>query len=164
MLVQVDLSKVKNLPWPQYAIRFALGGLITATAGILAEKFGPAIGGLFLAFPAIFPASVTLVEKTERDRKRNKGLSGDKRARAAATLDTHGAALGSVALMPFAVLIWLSVARYPPWMVLLAATTAWTGSAVAAWAAARWFRHRHALSRANNHNGVRMSPESIKSK
>ncbi len=57
MLVKVDFSKVNELDYRQYAIRFALGGLIPAIAGILAGKFGPAVGGLFLAFPAIFPAS-----------------------------------------------------------------------------------------------------------
>ena len=38
---------------------FFFGGLITAVAGVIAQRFGPIIGGLFLAFPAIFPASAT---------------------------------------------------------------------------------------------------------
>jgi hypothetical protein len=32
--------------------------------GLLAKKFGSTVGGLFLAFPAIFPASATLIEST----------------------------------------------------------------------------------------------------
>jgi hypothetical protein len=32
-------------------------------AGLVADIFGPATGGLFLAFPAIFCASVTLIER-----------------------------------------------------------------------------------------------------
>ncbi len=52
-----------------YAIRFLFGGLITVAAGIIAKRFGPGIGGLFLAFPAIFPASATLIEKHEKEKK-----------------------------------------------------------------------------------------------
>jgi hypothetical protein len=36
---------------------------MTAIPGWIASKYGPVVGGLFLAFPAIFPASATLVEK-----------------------------------------------------------------------------------------------------
>ena len=43
---------------------------------MIAPKWGPGIGGLFLAFPAIFPASDTLIEKHERRRKQKKGLQG----------------------------------------------------------------------------------------
>jgi hypothetical protein len=38
-----------------YAIRFVIGGLITTATGLVARKFGPVVGGLFLAYPAIFP-------------------------------------------------------------------------------------------------------------
>jgi hypothetical protein len=40
-----------------------LGGVVTVVAGLLAKHYGPVFGGLFLAFPAIFPASATLVDK-----------------------------------------------------------------------------------------------------
>jgi hypothetical protein len=148
MLVKVEAPKRKE--WSQYAVRFALGGLITAITGIVANKFGPGVGGLFLAFPAIFPASVTLVEKTERNSKRKKGLRGDARGRSAAALDAYGAALGSVALIPFAVLIWLTIPNHTPWVVLFGATAVWTGGAVSAWVALRWLRHHRAASRVNN--------------
>jgi hypothetical protein len=49
--------------WYEYLVRFALGGAIAVTARILAEHFGPVFGRLFLAFPAIFPASAALVAK-----------------------------------------------------------------------------------------------------
>jgi membrane protein YqaA with SNARE-associated domain len=147
MVIRADTSKLKQLDWWQFGIRFVLGGLITAVAGILAEKLGPAIGGLFLAFPAIFSASVTLVEKNERENKQKKGLTGDERGRAAAMLDAYGAALGSIALMLFAVLIWLQVTRHAPWRVLLEATAVWIAGAVTAWTIARRLRHHHAASR-----------------
>jgi hypothetical protein len=37
-----------------------MGGLVTVITGIVAKNWGPVIGGLFLAFPAIFPASATI--------------------------------------------------------------------------------------------------------
>jgi hypothetical protein len=41
------------------ALRQTLGGAMTVIAGLIAARSGPVIGGLFLAFPAIFPASAT---------------------------------------------------------------------------------------------------------
>ncbi len=60
--IVIDLSSVRQTTLGQYATRFLIGGAITALVGIIAGKFGPGIGGLFLAFPAIFPAIATLVE------------------------------------------------------------------------------------------------------
>jgi hypothetical protein len=54
-----------------------LGGAITVIAGLIAAHFG----GLFLAFPAIFPASATLIEKHARERKRKAGLRGTRRGK-----------------------------------------------------------------------------------
>jgi hypothetical protein len=53
MRIQVDLSTLGQTKWHDYAVRFLFGGLITVIAGIIAKKFGPGIGGLFLAFPAM---------------------------------------------------------------------------------------------------------------
>jgi len=39
---------------------------MTVIAGLIAFRFGPVVGGLFLAFPAIFPASATLIERHGR--------------------------------------------------------------------------------------------------
>jgi nicotinamidase-related amidase len=68
-------------------IRFALGGAMTVIAGLIASRYGPVVGGLFLAFPAIFPASATLIEKHQRERKKKAGLSGARRGKEAAALD-----------------------------------------------------------------------------
>src|SRR6185437_11521678 len=62
-------------------------------AGLVAQRWGPSISGLFLAFPAIFPASATLVEKHEKQRKNRAGLQGPMRGREAAALEAAGAAL-----------------------------------------------------------------------
>jgi Protein of unknown function (DUF3147) len=63
MIVSVKWAALKQTHGYEYVVRFALGGLATVFAGVIAELFGPETGGLFLAFPAIFCASATLVEK-----------------------------------------------------------------------------------------------------
>lgn len=102
MKLSLDLSVLQGSTWHEYVLRFIFGGAVTATTGIVAKHFGPEIGGLFLAFPAIFPASATLIEKHERDKKRKAGLHGTNRGREAAGLDAAGAALGSIGLIGFA--------------------------------------------------------------
>jgi hypothetical protein len=97
VIVRVKWSALKQSRWYEYVLRFVLGGLATAMAGAIAAFFGPEAGGLFLAFPAIFGASATLIEKHERERKQKLGLSGDRRGKEAAALDAAGAGLGSIA-------------------------------------------------------------------
>jgi hypothetical protein len=85
MQIKVDTSGLGQTKWYEYAVRFVAGGPVTATAGIIAKKFGPGVGGLFLAFPAIFPASATLIEKHEKQRKKRKActtVSGEERRQA----------------------------------------------------------------------------------
>jgi Protein of unknown function (DUF3147) len=110
MIVRVEWSALTQTHGYEYFVRFALGGLATVFAAIIADGFGPATGGLFLAFPAIFCASATLVEKHERDRKLRKGLPGVTRGRMAAALDATGAGWGSLALAAFAIVIWQAAA------------------------------------------------------
>lgn len=94
MRIKVDLSTLGQTKWYDYGVRFLFGGLITALAGIIAKKFGPSIGGLFLAFPAILPASATLIEKHERAKKESLGLNGAGRGRSAASIDAAGSSMG----------------------------------------------------------------------
>jgi hypothetical protein len=54
MVVRVKWSALKQSRWYEYVLRFVLGGLATVMAGAVAAFYGPAVGGLFLAFPAIF--------------------------------------------------------------------------------------------------------------
>ena len=96
----------------------SFGGLITAIAGMIAHKFGPGVGGLLLAFPAILPASATLIEKHEKQRKQSAGFDGTKRGRKAAGVDAAGAAMGSIGLFVFALLVWHFISRKDTWAVL----------------------------------------------
>ena len=106
MIVRIKWSALQQTHGYEYLVRFALGGLATLLAGVIADRFGPETGGLLLAFPAILCASATLVEKHERDRKTRQGLKGAERGRRAAALDATGAGWGSLALATFAIAIW----------------------------------------------------------
>jgi hypothetical protein len=106
MVVRIKWSAVTQSRWYEYVLRFMLGGLATVMAGAIAKIFGPAAGGLFLAFPAIFCASATLIEKHEGERKEKLGISGSRRGINAAALDAAGAGLGSVGLAAFGATMW----------------------------------------------------------
>jgi len=131
--IRIDVAGLRRTKWYEYAIRFLFGGLITATAGLIADRWGPAIGGLFLAFPAILPASATLVEKHERQKKALVGLHGAERGREAAALDAAGAAIGCIGLAGFAVIVWQFLALSQPWIVLGAAGLLWLVSSGLGW-------------------------------
>jgi hypothetical protein len=78
-----------------------------------------------LPFPAIFPASATLVEKHEKQKKQQHGLDGTIRGREAAGLDAAGAAIGSIGLIAFAVAVWRLMPLLSTWLVMICATLAW---------------------------------------
>jgi hypothetical protein len=139
MIVHAKLSALRQSRWYELVIRFVLGGLMTALAGLIAKQWGPSIGGLFLAFPAIFCASATLLEKHERERKEIKVLRGARRGRGAAALDAAGAVLGSVGLAMFGAAVWW-LARDHPAMSLVMATLAWLLVAVLLWRLRRVLR------------------------
>jgi len=125
MRVKVDTSGLKATNLHQLVLRFIFGGLITAAAGIIAKMYGPGVGGLFLAFPAIFPASATLIEKHERERKQKTGLHGTVRARKAVAIDAAGASIGSIGLLAFALVVQKLIVSHRPSLVIVAATAAW---------------------------------------
>ena len=133
ILIKIDPSALKETKWHEYTLRFVAGGAITVIAGMIARKWGPGIGGLFLAFPAIFPASATLIEKHQRQRKQKKGLNGEKRGTDAAAIDALGAAMGSAGLIAFAGVCWWLIPRYPALLALGGATITWLLVSLSVW-------------------------------
>jgi hypothetical protein len=107
--------------------------LITAVAGIIAKKFGPGIGGLFLAFPAIFLSSATLIEKHEKEKKESLGLEGAARGRSAASIGAAGSSMGSIGLFVFAWVVWQFMPSDHAWVVLAGATLSWLTVSVVVW-------------------------------
>jgi hypothetical protein len=135
MKVHAYSSALRRTKWYEYAIRFLFDGIITAITGLIAKKFGPQVGGLFLAFPAIFPATATLLEKHEKQKKQQKGLNGTKRGRQVAGVDSAGAAMGSGGLLVFALIVWKLLPGRSGSMVLAGATLAWVIVAMSIWEA-----------------------------
>jgi hypothetical protein len=87
MIGTLNPSDLRRTQPYEYDLRFLFGGLITVAAGAIAHRFGPAVGGLFLAFSAIFPSSATLIERHESIKKQKARLNGKRRAAQAAAID-----------------------------------------------------------------------------
>jgi hypothetical protein len=133
--ISFQLSALRKTKWYEYAVRFVFGGVVTVIAGVVAKKYGPVLGGLFLAFPAIFPASATLVETHEREKKKKAGIPRTIRGRQAAALDAYGAALGTVGLLCFAIVVWQFLPGHDATLVLPAAAATWTLVSILLWRA-----------------------------
>ncbi|HEX5284191.1 MAG TPA: DUF3147 family protein [Bryocella sp.] len=132
-MVDAKLSSLKETKPLEYLVRFVFGGAATVIAGLVAKHFGPGAGGLFLAFPAIFPATATLIETHEKKRMAKIGHDGTNRGRIAASIDAGGAALGCVGLAGFAVVLWLLLPRHSAPLILIASLAVWMVVSVALW-------------------------------
>jgi Protein of unknown function (DUF3147) len=133
MKARLNLSALHQTRWYEFVVRFIVGGLVTALVGVVAKKLGPAIGGMFLAFPAIFPSSATLVEKHEEEKEQRQGSEGKQGGRAKVGYDAAGAAMGAGGLLVFAALVWRFLPVSRTWLVLAAATLAWFAASMAIW-------------------------------
>lgn len=119
MKPSIDFEPLKSLSWKEHLVRFVFGGVITVITGLVAHAFGPSIGGLLLAFPAILPATLTLL-------KHHNG-------RAKAAEDARGACLGAIGMAAFALVVWQTTRSIAPPFVLLLALGAWTAVSLGAW-------------------------------
>lgn len=116
--VEAHPEKLRGIRARELAIRFGFGASIAVVAAAATMRFGPRVGGLFLAFPAILPASLTLIERTD----------GGSHARH----DAHGAAFGSLGMMAFALTVLLMATKAAPPLALAAATGSWLMASVGA--------------------------------
>src|SRR5438270_6569438 len=138
MIIKAEPARLRRTEWWECVLRFAFGGIVTVLTGLIAKEFGAIVGGLFLAFPGIFPAGVTLVERHERQKKQKKGLHGERRARLISGVVSAGAVLGSIGLIAFAALgTWL-FGLIASWQVIALATALWLVVSALAW----WLRLR----------------------
>jgi hypothetical protein len=95
LIPKADPKEIGGHKPSEYLLRFAFGAGISVAAGLIGMKFGPVVGGIFLGFPAILPASLTLIEKKD--------------GRQQAAIDSEGAILGAIAMVAFAFAVALSV-------------------------------------------------------
>jgi hypothetical protein len=143
LIVQVKLESLKGIALHEWVVRFFFGGAVCVVAGLIAKRFGPEIGGLFLAFPAIFPAGASMVEAHEKKHKARAGLDGANRGRTVAGLDAAGAALGCFGLAGFALACWLGLPRLGTAATLALASLLWVVLSIGVWLLrkSRIFRH-----------------------
>ncbi|HEY6413959.1 MAG TPA: DUF3147 family protein [Edaphobacter sp.] len=145
-MIEMKFSSLKETRPHEYAVRFLFGGTCTVLAGLIARRFGPGVGGLFLAFPAIFPAGASLIEEHEKRRKAELGFDGATRGRLAAGIDAAGASLGCIGLIAFAWILWIGLPTHNAYGVILAASLLWLLISVLLWTVRRGrFLHRARL-------------------
>lgn len=113
-----SLAALAKTKVSEYLVRFAFGGAVAVGASTLGEIYGARVGGLFLAFPALLPAGLTLIKQHD--------------GRRAARDDARGAILGSVGLMAFALIVQLGTPRLGAWSLALA-LGGWLVVSVSAW-------------------------------
>jgi Protein of unknown function (DUF3147) len=121
--VGADFGALRSVRPRDLAIRFAFGFAVSVVAGGVSIAFGPSAGGMFLAFPAILPATLTLIDSKE--------------GRHPAESDALGAIVGSAALGIFGLVSWLLLRRTNPVVAELAALTAWITTAVTVYLAGK---------------------------
>ncbi|MHB8245971.1 MAG: DUF3147 family protein [Acidimicrobiales bacterium] len=130
-IVGLNLSALRDIPRKDIVVRFAFGAGISAVAGAVAIFLGSRVGGVLLAFPAILPATLTLIEAEESED--------------AAENDDVGAVLGATALAPFAVVLWLLLNRVPAAVALGVAGATWLVVAVGLYLCLQMIRRKKAL-------------------
>ena len=109
--VTIDLAALGKVKPTEYLVRFGFGAGIAALSGLVGLRFGPQAAGVFLAFPAILPASLTLIEK--------------KQGAPQADADVRGGILGGVGMLAFAAVAVLLLPRVQPALALAVALGAW---------------------------------------
>lgn len=149
-------AAIKGIKPHEWAVRFAFGGAICVIAGLISKKYGTGIGGLFLAFPAIFPAGACLLESHEKQHKARAGFDGTRRGRVVAGVDAAGATIGCIGLAGFALICWLLLPRLSTWAVFALATLVWVGTSVTLWLV-RKKRILRPLHRQHSHHVFRAS-------
>ncbi len=140
MVVKFRFSALRRTRWYEVVLRLLFGGLATVATGMIAKAYGPVVGGLFLAFPAIFPATATLVEKHVKEKKQRAHIEGVYRARGAVALEARGTMMGSLGLVVFGFLLWRFLVKEPAWLILFSASAAWLVTAVLVWELRRLIR------------------------
>jgi hypothetical protein len=107
----VDPGRVREVRGSELAVRFAFGAAVSLVAAMIGLFVSPKAGGMFLAFPAILPAALTLLEK-----KHDTGH---------AVHTVRGAVLGSAGMVGFAIIAALAFTHWPAALVISVAAAGW---------------------------------------
>jgi uncharacterized protein DUF3147 len=109
-------SKLSDVRPRDLVIRFLAGGATSVVAGAVTLALGARVGGLFLAFPAILAASLTLIAEDEDTSQ--------------AREDARGAVVGGFAMAAFATVAALSLTSLSGATALALAGAGWAVVAV----------------------------------
>jgi hypothetical protein len=110
-LWQLDVSQLKHLKLKDYILRFLFGGAISVLAAFITQVLNVRIGGVFMAFPAILLASLTMISR--EDGKYN------------AEEDARGGIVGAVAFVVTAIVLILTLRALSVPVVLFMALIVW---------------------------------------
>ncbi len=109
--IRVDLSRLRDVKPLHLAIRFGFGAGISTLAALVSIWFGARVGGALLAFPAILPATITLIAEQQSQQ------DADETA--------IGALVGAPALPAFAVVVAVLTTVIGTALALGVAAAAW---------------------------------------
>lgn len=118
---RAETEKLHHVEPKALLIRFAFGAVVSVAAGIIAHLAGARLAGAFLAFPAILPASLTLIQDEEGRRRADR--------------DAIGAVLGGIALVVFAAFGELAFGHLPGVVVLVIVASVWLAASLGLYAA-----------------------------
>ena len=116
-LIGADPGRLQEVKPHELLLRFVFGAGISLAAGLVSILVNPIAGGMFLAFPAILPATITLIEKRD--------------GTAEAVTDVEGAVIGASALLPFAAAAGFLLRRTGAPLALIIALIVWLLTALA---------------------------------
>ena len=133
MRIGISISKLREGKPHEYLSRFIFGGIVTVLATLIAKRYGPIIGGLFLAFPGIFGPGLSMTEKHAEERKAKLGEHGTLFGRAEASVEAAGASAGALGLAAFALVLWKSLPTHALAAVLPLAGVAWLAVSLLVW-------------------------------
>ncbi|MHB1988000.1 MAG: DUF3147 family protein [Acidimicrobiales bacterium] len=128
-LAALDVGQLRETRWQDLVIRFGFGAAVSVVAGVVGLSLGARVGGLLLAFPAILPATLTLIAKEE----------GEERS----FHDLQGTVAGACGLVGFGVVASFTIGHLNVLVGLGLALVAWcvvAGVLYLAWAS--WLRRR----------------------
>lgn len=110
-LWRLDLSPLKQIKLKEYIIRFFFGGTISVIAALIALLTNSRIGGIFMAFPAILLATLTIINRKDGQHK--------------AEEDAKGAIIGALAFVVTAIILSLTLPVLPGALALVLALVIW---------------------------------------
>lgn len=107
----IDPGKLRKVKPRHLLLRFAMGAVVSVLAGLVGLALGPRVGGMFLAFPAMMVAALTLIEEEE-------GTSES-------IADVRGSVIGAIGMLLFATVVTLLTERSWPGFALILAALVW---------------------------------------